>query len=426
LIQRTLTSVEEVANAGAIIGTVSPTIARLAEGALKVMLTSKIKLATAGVVIAALALAGFGVAPRGAPNTAAAADHPSSADVTAADLDLAPETGQPPPAVADDIQPNDLNFGSVRVGATAEGSVRIFHGKVNASGVALKVEPPAFVRINDIKIGSQDYGGNIRGFCDLALSLDTQRPGNFSGDIRLEIGDQRVAVPVAATVRPQMPGLTRLLVVQTPFAKFTTKDTTMFAAWSDLISEGHFDVHYLDAQHGTSVLGKIDLAKIDVVLLGQEGLFFHDSDVKRLKDFIERGGRVILAANFFYRGTVAKANELLTPYGLRMIDTESQERREFDLGAAEIVNDPLNDGVKTLHFFRPSPITVTDSQKGTILAHAADYPGQGFVAKARAGEGEVVALGQSLWWSWIAKDQAKGSDNAVLLANLLKKSPKRK
>jgi hypothetical protein len=109
-----------------------------------------------------------------------------------------------------------------------------------------------------------------------------------------------------------------------------------------------------------------------------------------------------------------------------MIDTESREKHEFDLEATEIVNDPLTDGVKTLHFFRPSPVAVTDSHKGKILAHAAGDPGQGYVAVARASQGEVVALGQSLWWQWIAKDHAKGSDNAVLLANLLKKSPKRK
>jgi hypothetical protein len=35
---------------------------------------------------------------------------------------------------------------------------------------------------------------------------------------------------------------------------------------------------------------------------------------------------------------------------------------------------------------------------------------------AQAGEGEVVALGESLWWNWVGK-----ADNALLLRNLLKK-----
>ena len=77
----------------------------------------------------------------------------------------------------------------------------------------------------------------------------------------------------------------------------------------------------------------IDLAKFDVVLLGMEGLTgLSDSDTDRLRRFTERGGRTILAANHFFVGTIAKANGLLVPYGLRMTDTEPLERPEFDLG----------------------------------------------------------------------------------------------
>jgi hypothetical protein len=328
---------------------------------------------------------------------------------------------------AGEFQPDYLKFGSVRVGATVEGSVRIFRAGANSSGLAVKLEPPAFVRVEDVKVGTQNYGGKIRGFCDLWLSLDTEHPGTFSGDLRVEIGREQFAVPVSVTVRPQMPMLTRLLVVETPFSRFSTSDATMFAAWLDLVSEGHLDVHYLDARQGMPVLGKIDLSKIDIVLLGMEGLVgLHDSEIKLLKQFMERGGRTILAANAFFAGTVAKANELLVPYGLWMENTESRDIHEFDLGAAEIKDDPLTEGVKTLYFHRPSPVAVTDSQKGKVLVAAPGYPGEGFVAVARAGQGEVVALGESLWWSWVANDKAKGSQNVALLANLLNKSGKRK
>ena len=54
------------------------------------------------------------------------------------------------------------------------------------------------------------------------------------------------------------------------------------------------------------------------------------------------------------------------------------------------------------------------------------YPGEGFVAMARAGQGEVVALGESLWWSWVAQDRAKGSGNGMLLRNLLTRPGNRK
>ena len=60
------------------------------------------------------------------------------------------------------------------------------------------------------------------------------------------------------------------------------------------------------ARRGMPMLHKIDLAKIDVIHLGMAGLAgLQDADIKHLKDFIERGGRTILAANGFFAGTVA-------------------------------------------------------------------------------------------------------------------------
>ncbi len=327
------------------------------------------------------------------------------------------------PPVAGQSQPNYLKFGSVRVGATVEGSVRIFREGEDARGLAIKVEPPAFVRIRDIEVGTQTSGPDARGFCDISLSLDTGRAGDYSGEVRVEIGHQRIAVPVSVTVRPQELKLTRVLIVETPFEKFSTGDATDFAPWLNLVRGADLDVHYLDTKPGMPVLREIDLAKFDVLLLGMGGLVrLLDSDIARLKRFVERGGRAILAANAFFVGTVGKANELLVPYGLRMTDTESRDQQEFDLGGAEIGDDPLTRGVKALYFHRPSPVAVTDSGKAKVLVAAPAYPGEGFVAVARAGRGEVVALGESLWWHWIAPDKAGSRDNAVLLANLLKRS----
>jgi hypothetical protein len=325
-----------------------------------------------------------------------------------------------------EASPDRLTFGSVRVGATVEGSVRIFLDDVPSSGVAIKVEPSGFVRVADIQIGSQDFGPNRRGFCDISVSIDTATAGSYSGELRVEIGRSRAAVPVSATVRPQMPNLTRLLVATTPISKFSTSDATVFSTWLDVVSEGHLDVDYHVSRRGLPVLRKVDLKDIDVVLLGMEGIHdLQDSDIKLLKQFTEEGGRTILSANAFFVGTVAKANQLLVPYGLRMTDGEAQDRNEFELGAAEITEDPLTEGVKTVYFHRPSPIAVTDPKKGRVLVTAPDLPGEGFVAVARAGKGEVVALGESLWWNWVASDRTKGSRNAVLLGNLLKKPRKK-
>jgi hypothetical protein len=170
------------------------------------------------------------------------------------------------------------------------------------------------------------------------------------------------------------------------------------------------------------VLREIDLAKFDVVVLGMEGLVgLSDPDIDRLKRFTEGGGRTILAANHFFVGTIAKANQLLVSYGLQMTDTEPRERPEFELGGSEIAEDPLTGGVKSLYFHRPSPVEVTGSQKGRILVAAPTYPGKGFIAVARADRGEIIALGESLWWYWLSQGRAKGADNAALMRNLLEK-----
>ena len=81
----------------------------------------------------------------------------------------------PGPTAAAEVQPNALRFGSVRVGATVEGSIRIFRQGDDASGLAIKVEPPAFLRVEDIRVSSQQFGPNNRGYCDIWVSVDTRR-----------------------------------------------------------------------------------------------------------------------------------------------------------------------------------------------------------------------------------------------------------
>ena len=85
----------------------------------------------------------------------------------------------PGPTAAAEVQPNALRFGSVRVGATVEGSIRIFRQGNDASGLAIKVEPPAFLRVEDIQVGSQQFGPNNRGYCDIWVSVDTRAPGTI-------------------------------------------------------------------------------------------------------------------------------------------------------------------------------------------------------------------------------------------------------
>jgi hypothetical protein len=128
------------------------------------------------------------------------------------------------------------------------------------------------------------------------------------------------------------------------------------------------------------------------------------------------------------KGSVAKANELLVPHGLRMTDTEPQSTGGYhvaEIGPSGITDTSLTKDVRMLKFHRPSPVAVTDKVIETILVSAPPYPGEGFVAVADVGKGEIVAVGISMWWLWIASEQEKGADNAVLLKNLLTKLRKK-
>jgi hypothetical protein len=66
-------------------------------------------------------------------------------------------------------------------------------------------------------------------------------------------------------------------------------------------------------------------------------------------------------------------------------------------------------GIETANFFRASPVSVTDPTKGRILARALGVGKDvdGFIAIAKAGKGEVIVIGQSMWWHWISAERNK-------------------
>src|SRR5262249_48317846 len=145
----------------------------------------------------------------------------------------------------------------------------------------------------------------------------------------------------------------------------------------------------------------------DTLLLGQEGLFrLTSADVKRVRAFAEAGGRVVVAANCFYQGTVEQANRVLAGYGIELQDTEAEiGPTKVSLGKDDLDPALVKAGVTTAHFFRASPVRLTASESGRVLAKAIGVgnPGDGFAVMARAGKGEEIALGESLWWLWITQ-----------------------
>lgn len=112
----------------------------------------------------------------------------------------------------------------------------------------------------------------------------------------------------------------------------------------------------------------------------------------------------------------------MVPYGLQMTDTEPQGNYPvIEIDEADVAKHKLTAGVSQLRFQRPSPVAVEDKKKGTILAASDPDNDVGFVAVAQADRGQVVVMGISLWWNWLASKDEAGADNARLLQNLLSK-----
>lgn len=320
-------------------------------------------------------------------------------------------------------QPDMVSLGTVRVGATVEASVRIFGPGQDTAGVAVKTQPPRFVRVTETRLDTQKFG-NVEPsvVCDVTISLDTSRAGNFSGIIKVQIGDVEVEVPVAANVLEQAAGFTKVLIVETPFNRFSTSDAAIFDPWLEVVKSAKLDVHYLEVDRSRPVLRDLDLSKFDVILLADTGLFFaRDGDFAKLREFAAAGGRVIVAANHFMRGSVEKTNEFVVPLGLKMTDVEPDGAAVWQVEGEQIATHKLTDGVKTLKFHRPSPVAVEDEKRGKILVAAPPYPDAGFVAVTDVDRGQVVVLGVSLWWNWIASENEAGADNAKLLGKLLRR-----
>ena len=245
----------------------------------------------------------------------------------------------------------------------------------------------------------------------------------MTGTLTVQVGQKPVEIPVSANVIEQDPDATRVLIVETPFCRFSTSNASIFEPWLKLVKDAKLDVSYLEMDPALPVLRDLDLSGFDVVLLGGTGIFSaRDEDFEKLKPFVASGGRIIVTANYFFRGTVEAANRFVVPLGLKMTDTEPRgDNSLVELEESDIPRHKLTTGVRKLKFFRPSPVTVEDPKAGTILVETPLDPQQGLVAVARSGKGDVVVLGTSLWWNWIASEPESGADNARLLQNLLTK-----
>lgn len=233
------------------------------------------------------------------------------------------------------------------------------------------------------------------------------------------VGIEKYEIPVTVEVVAKDDKALRVLVLETPFDAYSTSDAAIFKSWLDVVNAGNLDVDYRDADRSNSVTAGSHLPEYDSLLLSEGGLIsLSEDDVERINQFVTSGGRLIVCANSFFVGTIEKANQLLRPHGLELEDREVF--RTHTVVEDEIVEDPLTKDVKRLMFRRTSPVKVLKPDQGRILVKAPDNSETGVIAVTRAGKGEIVVLGQSLWWAWIGQDVNKDFDNALMLLNLLR------
>ncbi|MCW5551486.1 MAG: hypothetical protein KIS67_04890 [Verrucomicrobiae bacterium] len=322
-------------------------------------------------------------------------------------------------------QPDRLDFGSVRMGATVEGSILVFTDAEESADLSCDVEPPPFLKVTSIRRGTAtDRSGITKSDFCINVAVSSEEMGEHAGTLAVAVGLQKTTIPVKVNVRTPDASATRILIVSTPFSSSSTGDATVFDPWLRLVESAKLNPDYLNVVRDQPVLRDLDLSDYGVVLLGEYGLLrLQDADIAKLKQFVNDGGRLLVCANSFFQGTVDRANQLLVPAGLRMTDSEPNDPKPIELTGSVILKDPLTKSVRRVKCFRPSPIAVTDKSKGRILVKAPQYPGEGFVAAGRHGKGQVVALGQSLWWNWLGDVKYGDCDNWQLLLNLIAKTP---
>lgn len=323
---------------------------------------------------------------------------------------------------APSIQPNRISFGVIRAGAIVEASCRVTTAPTMSGNVDVQVNAPAFIQTVQKRVELHNWNGWGRpAVCDVNVLLRTSTVGEFEGTIRILIGDEWFAeIPVTATIVADEPGLHRILMVDGPFNEFSANDASSLEAWREFVRSAKLDANYLAIRNGVPALRELDLSRFNVIVMGESGLLsVNQHDRKRLKDYVDAGGRLMVTTNSEFRGTAEKVNQFLSPYGLMIEDKEIPSKRFDVVDCLKMADHPFTKNVGKLTFIGPSVISVNNAKDGLILVDAPRFPGSGYGVMAKIGQGSIVVLGSSACWTWIVSDNNSGSNNATFLKNLI-------
>ncbi|HEV3386118.1 MAG TPA: hypothetical protein VG097_14960, partial [Gemmata sp.] len=158
-------------------------------------------------------------------------------------------------------QPDCIHFGNVYSGAIIEGSFQVYDPGQNAD-IPFTVNAPKFITLRKKATEARQFGPGNNFICgSVEFVLDTSAAGDLSGEFNVTLGNAAAKVPISASVKLAKKGLTRLLIVETPFHRYSTSHGEDFKVWTDLVKASSLDVNYLEVTRGKPVLRDLDLSK---------------------------------------------------------------------------------------------------------------------------------------------------------------------
>ena len=293
------------------------------------------------------------------------------------------------------ISPPWFDFGKVYINSKVDASCKINDGEI--IDITSK---PSWIIINHL---STDWFG---------FSVDTGSIGDYSGTLIIETTAGDINVDVKVTIRSTPVPTTKMLVLDTPFHRYSTSNPEVFKTMTDVMDSGLVNVSYVSTENlGDHDLSIMKIEDYDVVLLAQGGLSYVRANVDYLKDYVNKGGCLIVCADSFWATSIENANLILNDFNLSIRD----EEYGYEVFITDFAHHPITSGVSQLRLLRPSPVEAL-SAEAIILAHPLGVPENEGVLAVSGQKGKIIALGNSLWWYFL--NWGENYDNAKIFLNI--------
>lgn len=294
------------------------------------------------------------------------------------------------------ISPPWFDFGKVYIDSKVDASCKIDDGEIIDIN-----SKPSWIVINHL---STDWVG---------FSVDTSSIGDYSGTLIIETTAGDINVDVKITIRSTPVPTAKMLVVDTPFDRYSTSTPETFKTMTDVMDSGLVNVSYVSTENlGDHNLSVMNFEDYDVVLLAQGGLSYVQANVDYLKDYVNNGGCLIVCADSFWSTSIENANLILNDFDLSIRD----EEYGYEVLITDFAHHPITSGVSQLRLLRPSPVEALSTEV-TILAHPSGAPENEGVLAVSGQKGKIMALGNSLWW-YSFLNWGKDYDNTKIFLNI--------